>query len=81
MVVLPAGVLWLVLYFTSRKVAQTSAITSCCLPVIGWMCHLPWQQILYLGVMRTPICLRHVPDLRTPGEEQRSERPGRPARP
>jgi glycerol-3-phosphate acyltransferase PlsY len=81
LVVLPTGALWLVLYFASRKVAQASLIASCCLPLIGWLCRLPWQQILYLGVMGAAICLRHVPDLRTSGEEQHSEQPSRPTRP
>ena len=80
-VVLPTGVLWLVLYFVSRNVAQASAIASFCLPVIAWVCRLPWQQILYLGVMGAAICLRHVPDFRSPGEEQHSGRPAMRTKP
>ncbi len=81
LVVLPTGALWLALYFASHKVAQASLIASCCLPLIGWLCHLPWQKILYLGVMGAAICLRHFPDLRSPGEEQHPGRHSRPTRP
>jgi len=79
--VLPAGALWLTLYLVSRSVAQASAIASACLPLIGWVCRLPWRQILYLGVMGAAICLRHIPDARTPGQGRRRGRPGRPTRP
>ena len=58
--VLPAAALWLAAYLALRSVAQASAIASACLPIIGWACRLPWQQILYLGVMGAAICLRHV---------------------
>ncbi len=67
-VVLLAGVLWLVLYLVLRRVAQASAIASACLPLIGWVCRLPWQHILYLGVMGAAICLRLIPDACAPGE-------------
>ena len=79
--VLPAGALWLALYLVSRSVAQASAIASACLPLIGWVCRLPWRQILYLGVMGAAICLRHIPDARAPGQGRRPRRPGRPTRP
>ncbi|MBP7784663.1 MAG: glycerol-3-phosphate acyltransferase [Firmicutes bacterium] len=79
--VLPASALWLTLYLVSRSVAQASAIASACLPLIGWVCRLPWRQILYLGVMGAAICLRHIPDARTPGQGRRRGRPGRPTRP
>lgn len=79
--VLPAGALWLALYLVSRSVAQASSIASACLPLIGWVCRLPWRQILYLGVMGAAICLRHIPDARTSGHGRRPRRPGRPTRP
>ncbi|HHY08780.1 MAG TPA: glycerol-3-phosphate acyltransferase [Corynebacteriales bacterium] len=63
-VVIPTGILWLVMYFFFRHVAQASAIASACLPLIGLILRLPWQQILYLGVMGAAICLRHIPDAR-----------------
>jgi glycerol-3-phosphate acyltransferase PlsY len=66
-VMLPTGVLWLVLYLLLRQVAHASAIASACLPLIAWVCRLPWQQILYLGAMGVAICLRHVSSLRRPG--------------
>ena len=76
--VLPAGALWLLLYLVLRSVPHASAIASACLPLIGWVCRLPWQHILYLGVMGAAICLRHVPDARAPGQGKRPRRPGGP---
>lgn len=77
--VLPAGALWLALYLALRSVPQASAIASACLPLIGWVCRLPWQHILYLGVMGAAICLRHVPGVRAPGHGRRPRRPGGPS--
>ena len=79
--VLPAGALWLALYLVLRSVAQASAIASACLPLIGWVCGLPWRQILYLAVMGAAICLRHIPDARAAGQGKRPRRPGGPTRP
>ncbi len=79
--VLPAGALWLLLYLALRSVPQASAVASACLPLIGWVCRLPWQRILYLGVMGAAICLRHVPDARAPGQGRRPRRPRGPTRP
>lgn len=79
--VLPAGALWLVVYLVLRSVAQASVIASACLPLIGWVCRLSWQRILYLGVMGAAICLRHVPDARAPGQGGLHKRPGGPMGP
>jgi glycerol-3-phosphate acyltransferase PlsY len=80
-VLLPAGVLWLTLYLALRRVALASAIASCCLPLIGWVCRLPWQEILYLGVVGAAVCLRHVPDLRAQEEGRYPGEPMKPAGP
>jgi glycerol-3-phosphate acyltransferase PlsY len=70
-VVVPTGVLWLVLYYFLRSIAQASLIASGCLPIIGLLCRLPWQKVVYLAVMGVAICLRHIPDLRSPDESKR----------
>ena len=72
-VVLTAGALWLMMYLLLRHVAKASAIASFSLPLIGLVLRLPWQQILYLGVMGAAICLRHIPDACASGEGNRFE--------
>lgn len=78
--VAPAGALWLALRFALHSVARASAISAACLPIIGWVCRLSWPHILYLGVMGAAICVRHLPDARTPGSGRSAGRNGLTAR-
>ena len=60
LVLLPVGVMWLVLYFISRKVPQSSAISALSLPVLGLLFRYPWVEMSYLLIAGLTICFRHV---------------------